>query len=164
MGLKIPDLRRLQNKEISVGLGLDHPNGSHDFFESMKVTMLTQRCLNQDQESFSPEKVLQMATRDGAKALKLFHLIGSLEVNKRADLLVIDGTRPELQPPAGLISQVVTAAKSNCVKHVAIDGTWHLFNYEHQVMNPEEIISRAQQLQRDLLIEAGIYNGVRGIR
>ncbi len=164
MGLAIPDLRKFYEKGISVGLGLDHPNGSHDFFETMKTTMLTQRSLNRDQESFSPLKVLEMATRDGAKALRLFDQIGSLEVNKHADLLVIDGNRPEMQPPAGLISQVVTAAKSKCVKHVAMGGVWHLFNYRHQTMKPDEIIANARIIQRQLLEEAGLYTGVRGAR
>lgn len=164
MGLAIPDLRRFHEKGISVGLGLDHPNGSHDFFETMKTTMLTQRSLNRDQDSFTPLKALEMATRDGAKALKLFDQIGSLEVNKRADLLVIDGNSLEMQPPAGLISQVVTAAKSKCVKHVAMDGVWHLFNYQHQSMKPDEIIASARVVQQQLLESAGLYNGVRGAR
>jgi 5-methylthioadenosine/S-adenosylhomocysteine deaminase len=164
MGLAIPDLSRFHDKGISIGLGLDHPNGSHDFFETMKTTMLTQRSLNRDQDSFTPLKTLEMATRDGAKALKLFDQIGSLEVNKRADLLVIDGNRPEMQPPAGLISQVVTAAKSKCVKHVAMDGVWHLFNYQHQSMKPDEVIGNAKVVQQQLLESAGIYRGVRGIR
>jgi 5-methylthioadenosine/S-adenosylhomocysteine deaminase len=164
MGLAIPDLRRYSEKGIPVGLGLDHPNGSHDFFETMKTTVLTQRSLNRDQESFTPLRALEMATRDGAKALKLFDQIGSLEVNKRADLLVIDGNSPELQPPAGLISQVVMAAKAKCVKHVAMDGKWHLFNYQHQSMKPNEIMSHARDVQKRLLESAGIYYGARGAR
>jgi cytosine/adenosine deaminase-related metal-dependent hydrolase len=164
MGLAIPDLRRFSEKGIPVGLGLDHPNGSHDFFETMKTTVLTQRSLNRDQESFTPLRALEMATRDGAKALKLFEQIGSLEVGKKADLLVIDGNAPEMQPSAGLITQVVMAAKAKCVKHVAIDGKWHLFNYEHQNMKPREIVARARDVQKRLLESAGIYYGVRGAR
>ncbi len=164
MGLAIPDLRRYSEKAIPVGLGLDHPNGSHDFFETMKTTVLTQRSLNRDQDSFTPLRALEMATRDGAKALKLFDQIGSLEVNKRADLLVIDGNSPELQPPAGLISQVVMAAKAKCVKHVAMDGKWHLFNYQHQSMKPLEIMTHAREIQKRLLESAGIYYGDRGAR
>ena len=164
MGLAIPELRRYSEKGIPVGLGLDHPNGSHDFFETMKTTVLTQRSLNRDQESFTPLRALEMATRDGAKALKLFDQIGSLEVNKRADLLVIDGNSPELQPPAGLISQVVMAAKAKCVKHVAMDGNWHLFDYKHQSMNPVEVFASACEVQKRLLESAGIYYGVRGAR
>lgn len=164
MGLAIPDLRRFSEKGIAVGLGLDHPNGSHDFFETMKTTVLTQRSLNRDQESFSPLRALEMATRDGAKALKLFTQIGSLEKGKRADLLVIDGNAPEMQPPSGLISQVVMAAKAKCVKHVAMDGKWHLFNYQHQSMKPQEIIESAREVQKKLLESAGIYDGIRGAR
>lgn len=164
MGLVVPDLRRYSEKGIAVGLGLDHPNGSHDFFETMKTTVLTQRSLNRDQESFTPLRALEMATRDGAKALKLFDQIGSLEKGKRADLLVIDGNSPELQPPAGLISQVVMAAKAKCVKHVAMDGKWHLFDYKHQSMNPQEIFANAREVQKRLFESAGIYYGVRGAR
>jgi len=164
MGLAIPDLRRYSEKGISVGLGLDHPNGSHDFFETMKTTVLTQRSLNRDQESFTPLRALEMATRDGAKALKLFEQIGSLEVGKKADLLVIDGNAPEMQPPAGLIAQVVMAAKAKCVKHVAVEGSWKLFNYEHQSMKPKEIMAHAREIQKRLLESAGIYYGVRGAR
>jgi len=82
----------------------------------------------------------------------------------RADLLVIDGNSPELQPPAGLISQVVMAAKAKCVKHVAMDGKWHLFDYKHQSMNPVEVFASAREVQKRLLESAGIYYGVRGAR
>lgn len=151
MGLAVPDLTRLQNKGISVGLGLDHPNGSHDFFETMKVTMLTQRSLKLDQDSFSPLKALEMATRDGAKALGLFDQIGSLEIGKKADLIVIDRSQPQLQPLGGLIDQLITGAKANHVKHVAIDGYWQLWNYKPVTMNTEEIISEANLQQKYLL-------------
>jgi hypothetical protein len=56
------------------------------------------------------------------------------------------------------------AAKAKCVKHVAMDGKWHLFDYKHQSMNPVEVFANAREVQKRLLESAGIYNGVRGAR
>jgi hypothetical protein len=56
------------------------------------------------------------------------------------------------------------AAKAKCVKHVAMDGKWHLFNYQHQSMKPNEIMSHARDVQKRLLESAGIYYGARGAR
>jgi hypothetical protein len=56
------------------------------------------------------------------------------------------------------------AAKAKCVKHVAMDGRWHLFDYKHQSMNPLEVFANAREVQKRLLESAGIYYGVRGAR
>jgi hypothetical protein len=56
------------------------------------------------------------------------------------------------------------AAKAKCVKHVAMDGKWHLFNYQHQSMKPNEIMNHAREVQKRLLESAGIYYGARGAR
>jgi 5-methylthioadenosine/S-adenosylhomocysteine deaminase len=156
MGLAVPDLTRFQNAEIAVGLGLDHPNGSHDFFETMKTTLLTQRSLKLDQEACSSLRVLEMATRDGAKALKLFDQVGSLEVGKAADLVVLDRSKPQLQPAGGLIDQVVTGAKANCVKYVAIAGKWQLWDFEPVNLDLAGIVREANQQQQYLLKIAGL--------
>lgn len=156
MGLAVPDLTRFHNAGVAVGLGLDHPNGSHDFFETMKTTLLTQRSLKLDQEACSSLRVLEMATRDGAKALKMFDQVGSLEVGKAADLVVLDRSKPQLQPAGGLIDQVVTGAKANCVKHVAIAGEWQLWDFEPVNLDLAEIVEEANYQQQYLLKLAGI--------
>jgi len=45
-----------------------------------------------------------------------------------------------------------------------MDGKWHLFNYQHQGMKPNEIMSHARDVQKRLLESAGIYYGARGAR
>ena len=156
MGLAVPDLSRLHTAGIPVGLGLDHPNGSHDFFETMKTTMLTQRSLKLDQDACSAQRVLEMATIDGANALGMADQIGSLEIGKQADLIVIDRTQPQLQPLGGLIEQLVTGAKANHVKHVAIAGSWQLWDFQPANMNLAEIIAEANLQQQYLLKIAGL--------
>ena len=164
MGLALPDLTLFFSAGITVGLGLDHPNGSHDFYETMKTTLLTQRSLKRNQEVMSPMRVLEMATKDGARALKIDRLVGSLEPGKIADLQVIDGLSLQMQPAAGVVSQIVTAAKAQCVKHVMIDGVWHLSNYQPVFLNIQEITNQANAEQKYLLNMAGLPSGDRNTR
>ena len=73
------------------------------------------------------EAVLQMATLDGARALGIDVLTGSLTVGKSADIVAIDLGAPETQPVYHPVSQIVYAAGREQVQHVWIQGR-HLLN------------------------------------
>lgn len=149
-------MRRLRDAGVPMGLGLDHPNHTHDFFQTMKTTVLAQRQFEGDGSAWGAEDALDLATRGGAAALRLDAEIGSLEKGKQADLVVLDHRHPDLQPPAGALRLVVQAASPATVRHVMAGGRWLLRERRLQLLDEEAITAAATSAQRRVLAAAGL--------
>jgi 5-methylthioadenosine/S-adenosylhomocysteine deaminase len=110
---------------VNVALGTDGAasNNAQDMFEVLKMAPLLQRARLQDPHAVSPMQALRMATINGARAVGLDHLIGSLEVGKRADLIGLDllGS-PSAVAVHNVVSQVVHCARAADVKLAMVDG------------------------------------------
>jgi cytosine/adenosine deaminase-related metal-dependent hydrolase len=102
------------------------------------------------------EKVLEMATIDGARALGLDGEIGSLEPGKKADLVVLDMRRPHLTPSFNPVSTLVYAAMGSDVAHVMVDGRWVVRDRRLLTMDEGEIIADVRRLSTALLGRAGV--------
>ncbi len=135
---------------VTVALGTDGPasNNDLDMFEEMRLATFLAKTITGDPTSLPAWQTLKMATQNGAKALGLDTLCGSLEVGKRADLIVIDGQRLHNFPhysssnSKAFFSQLVYAAKSADVRHTIVDGTWlmrdrQLLTIDEQVLYPK---------------------------
>jgi 5-methylthioadenosine/S-adenosylhomocysteine deaminase len=114
---------------INVGLGTDgeKENNNLDMFEEMKFASLLQKVSTLDPTVGDPWDVLAMATLDGARALGLAELTGSLEVGKRADVVTVDLRRLHFVPvfPAehfNIAAHLVFAASGRDVDSVWVDG------------------------------------------
>ena len=85
---------------ITVGLGTDDPdcNETINMFLVMKAAALVQKAHSLDAAALTSEKVVEMATIDGARAVGMEDGIGSLEKGKCADVIVVDLQQPQLQP------------------------------------------------------------------
>lgn len=66
--------------------------------------------------------MLRLATIDGAKVMGIDHITGSVEVGKRADLVVLDLAQREMQPLHDPISNIVYSATPRSVRDVIVDG------------------------------------------
>jgi 5-methylthioadenosine/S-adenosylhomocysteine deaminase len=110
---------------VNVALGTDGAasNNSQDMFEVMKVAALFQRARTQDPAALPPETVLRLATINGARALGLEGELGSLEADKRADLIVVD-LEGAIHNCAvhDVLSHLVFTARSSDVRTVLVDG------------------------------------------
>ncbi|HEV2672357.1 MAG TPA: 5'-deoxyadenosine deaminase [Gemmatimonadales bacterium] len=107
-----------------VGLGADGApcNNRLDAFEEMRLAALIQKP-RLGPDALPAAQVLELATLGGARALGLEAEIGSIEVGKRADLIVLDLTGPHTQPEdADLVSRIVYSARAADVRHVIVDG------------------------------------------
>lgn len=113
---------------LTVGLGSDGPASSnnHNLFQAMKTAALMQKGYHRDPTIMTAEKVLEMATIDGARAIGLEHRIGSLEVGKQADVIVIDTQHPAMTPIHHPVSALVYSALGHEVRDVFIAGTARL--------------------------------------
>ncbi len=85
---------------INVGIGTDGvaSNNNLDLFEELRFAALTRKLFAHDGRVLPARQVIRMATIMGAKALGLGDKIGSLEVGKKADIILIDAQKPHLSP------------------------------------------------------------------
>jgi 5-methylthioadenosine/S-adenosylhomocysteine deaminase len=119
----------LRRAGVAVGLGSDgeKENNNLDLIEEMKVAALLQKVTTLDPTTGDPWDVLEMATIEGATALGLADITGSLEAGKRADVVVVDlqglHTTPVLHGPNfNVAAHIVFAASGRDVRDVWVDG------------------------------------------
>jgi 5-methylthioadenosine/S-adenosylhomocysteine deaminase len=117
----IPEMLRAG---LSVGLASDGPASSnnHSLFQAMKFAALQQKGVHQDATIIKAEQVLEMATIGGAKAVGLEKEIGSIEIGKKADIIVIDYNNAFMTPIHHPVSALVYSALGHEVTTVVIDG------------------------------------------
>jgi 5-methylthioadenosine/S-adenosylhomocysteine deaminase len=125
LGDGIAPIVEMLKSGVTVALGTDGAasNNSQDMFEVLKIAPLLQRVRLQDSQAMPPMQALRMATINGAKALRLDHLVGSVEIGKRADLILIDLlAAPHNVAVHNVISHLVHCAKATDVELVMVDG------------------------------------------
>jgi 5-methylthioadenosine/S-adenosylhomocysteine deaminase len=111
-------------KGLTVGLGTDGSasNNALDLFREMDAAAKIHKVTQLDPTVMSAETVVRMATLNGARLLGLDHLIGSIEVGKQADIIIIDMNQPHLTPLYNPYSQLVYAARGADVITSIING------------------------------------------
>jgi 5-methylthioadenosine/S-adenosylhomocysteine deaminase len=143
---------------VNVALGTDGSasNNSQDMFETLKMAPLLQRARTLDPNAIAPAEALRMATVNGARALGLDQLTGSLEPGKRADLIMLDLEGfAHTVATHDVLSQVVYCARPSNVDMVMIDGRIVL---EHgRVLDLDEpgFLAQAQKAGEDLVSRLG---------
>lgn len=117
----VPSLRR---QGVPVGLGTDSmlSNNGQDLFQEMRMAVLLQRAHALDGHAMAARDALAMATREGARALGWQDEIGSLEIGKEADLLVLDLWHPLGLTPERVLSDLVFRAGPQHVRTVMVHG------------------------------------------
>ncbi|PWT88464.1 MAG: N-ethylammeline chlorohydrolase [Blastocatellia bacterium] len=158
LGSGIAEVVDLLNRGISVSLGADGAacNNRLDMFTEMRTATLLQKALN-GPEVLSAERVLRMATVDGARAMALDSEIGSLEIGKRADLTVVALSGLHMAPRReDLVSTLVYAAEASDVCDVIIDGRMVLQERKLTTLNENEVIAEANEQARKLFERANI--------
>src|SRR5580698_5802787 len=109
---------------VAVGIGTDGAasNNNQDMFEEMDLAAKQQKLVRMDPKALSALQLVEMATITGARSLHLEHQIGSLEVGKKADLIVVDTTAPHATPMYNVYSAIVYALKSSDVRTTVVGG------------------------------------------
>jgi 5-methylthioadenosine/S-adenosylhomocysteine deaminase len=136
---------------MAVGLGTDSAssNNTLDMFETMKVSALLQKAHRWDPTVLNAQKALDLATIDGARALGVEGEIGSIEVGKRADIVLINGKAPNMIPIYGkdtVISDLVYSTSAANVDTTIVDGNVLMQNREIKSLNVEQVMSKTQEL------------------
>jgi len=138
---------------VNVALGTDGAasNHSQDLFDTMKAASLLQKVHHQDAGVIDPYSVLRMATIGGAKALGLESVCGSIEVGKRADLILLDIDTVHNQPLNDIFSQIVHCAKASDVRTVIVDGEVLMRDGELTRLDAKQVLADAKVAHRDLM-------------
>jgi 5-methylthioadenosine/S-adenosylhomocysteine deaminase len=153
IALGVPKVRDLMNLGVTVGIGTDGPasNNVLDMFESMKVAALLQKVHYMDSGVLPAQSVVKMATIDGARALGLEGSVGSLEVGKKADVILVDFRKPHLTPVHDFYANLVYSARGSDVETVIVDGKVLMEERAVKTLDEEEVMERAKEATSDLL-------------
>ena len=141
-----PVLQLLQ-KGITVSIGTDGAasNNNLDLLEELRLTALVHKNHSGDPTILPAHQVLELGTIYGADALGKAGQIGSLEVGKKADMILVNMSGSQWQPKHNVISNFIYSASSSDVNDVIIDGKIVYENKEFKILDSEKIIFEANQ-------------------
>jgi 5-methylthioadenosine/S-adenosylhomocysteine deaminase len=153
----VPQLRA---QGITVGIGTDGAasNDSQNMLEAIKCAALIQKLHHLDARAITAYDVLQMATIDGARAVGLDHLVGSLEVGKRADVLRLHGDGPGVANVHDAYQRVVFCAGPRDVADVWVDGEARVRDGRITAGELSEWVRASKPLAAELVRRAGLYD------
>ncbi len=155
LGSGIAPIAKLLDRDISVSLGADGAacNNRLDMFTEMRTAALLQKALH-GPEVLTANRVLRMATIDGARALGLDGEIGSLEAGKRADVAIVRLDRVHMTPAAEVVSTLVYAAEATDVDTVMVDGQLLMRDRKLLTLDEADVVSRANAEAKELMNRA----------
>ncbi len=145
---------------IDVGIGVDGAasNDSQDFLAALKAAPLLARVHHQQATAMSAREAWELGTIGGARALRMQDDIGSLEVGKRADVVVFDGSGPTLANVHDPFQAIVFVAGSREVAEVWVDGRPSVLDGEVVRVDPVEVADRSRPHAVELATVAGLHD------
>ncbi len=151
-------LPEMMNEGVTVGLGTDAGNNSNllETMRSMYLTAVLYKDSRRDVAMIPAETALELATISGARALGLEEDIGSIEVGKKADLVLFDTKRPEWRTIFNPVNNLVYNADGRSVHTVLVDGRVVVENHQPLFVDEWELVQKVQQLGEDLLARTGV--------
>ena len=157
LGSGLARIAEMLARTIPVSLGADGAacNNRLDMFTEMRTAALLQK-LAHGPEVLPAARVLRMATIDGAQALGLEKEIGSLEVGKRADVIVLKLDQLHSSPQPDVVSALVYSAVASDVRTTIIDGQVLMRDGELLTLNEASVLEDANREARALAKRAGV--------
>lgn len=151
----IAPVTEMLKKGIPVALGTDgaSSNNNLDMIEEMRSASLLQKVATMDPTSIPAYQAIEMATQNGALALKMESEIGQIAVGKKADLILVDFHKPHLYPLNDAAAHLVYAAQGSDVKTVIIDGKVIMENRQVLTMDEERILYEGERCRKRLVNE-----------
>ncbi len=148
----VPEMR---DAGIPVALGTDSAlsNNSADLFAEMKTAALLHKSSRWDARVVPAQTALDLVTIEAAKALGVAADLGSVEVGKLADLVVVSLRRPHTTPfyPANVISHLVYTVRGSDVQTTIVDGRVVMADGKLRTVDEASVLERAQETARELL-------------
>jgi len=148
----VPPVPAFLKRGLAVGIGTDGcaSNNNLDMFQEMDFVAKLHKVKNLDPTVLDARQVLRLATKGGADALGLGDEIGSLEVGKRADLIIVDTRKPHLTPLYDPASHLVYAASGSDVRDMIIDGRLVVRDRIVLTIPVEDVMEEVERLARKI--------------
>lgn len=152
LGCTIADTTKYLQEGINVALGTDgQGSGSNlDMFEAMRVACLIQGGIHENEERITAKNALRMATINGAKLLGLEDKVGSIEVGKDADLILVNVEESldniTMLPNLNEIANLVYNTSGRNVETTIVKGEILMENRKMKIGNVQEVIKHCNQI------------------
>jgi len=143
---------------IAVGLGTDGAanNNAQGVLDALRITRLLQRAHPTDATAITPEQGIRMATIDGARAIGLDALVGSIEPGKRADVIIIDCEEaPHTVPTHDVVVQLVHSIKGTDVRSAIVEGRFVMRDRRIVTVDEGSVLRSAAAAGRDRVRRLG---------
>jgi 5-methylthioadenosine/S-adenosylhomocysteine deaminase len=152
LGSGIPRVAKMLEKGVNVSCATDGAasNNNLSMMEEMTLTALLQKGVNLDPSLIPAKEALRIATINGAKALGLSEITGSLEAGKQADLIIIDTKGVRWCPRANLVNHLVYSGSDADVKLTMVGGDIIYENGQITFGDIEEIKAKASHYAAEL--------------
>lgn len=144
---------KMLKRGIPIALGTDgsSSNNNLNMFEEINLAAIINKAVNLDAVSVPAISALEMGTINGARALQWDREIGSIEVGKKADMILIDIDKPHLYPHHNLISSLAYGVQASDVDTVIVDGKIIMEEREIKTLDVEKIKFMAEKHAKDLI-------------
>jgi 5-methylthioadenosine/S-adenosylhomocysteine deaminase len=159
----------LLDANIRVGLGTDSnlSNNNLDMFEEMRLGAMLQKLTCANAAALPCEKILRMATIEAAACLGLQDSVGSIEIGKRADIIILDLHKPHMwpilpEPGSNIIEQIVYSASAADVLTTIVDGVVLMHDREVQTLDDTEVEQIVKDASMDLILRSGLDRYLKG--
>jgi 5-methylthioadenosine/S-adenosylhomocysteine deaminase len=131
---------------VNVGIGTDGAasNNDLDMFEAMRQAAFQQKLITMDPTAISAPEALEMATIGGARVLGQHARVGSLEVGKRADVIVVGMSKARQTPLFDPVSQIVYASRGDDVETTIVNGKVLMRNRKMLTLDEARVLSDAR--------------------
>ncbi len=149
----IAPISKLLEKDVCVSIGTDgaSSNNNLDLIEELKTASLLQKVSTLDPNVLNSHEALAMGTINGAEALGLSDEIGSIEVGKKADIILIDKNSANMVPDSTtLTSNVIYSANGSNVDTTICNGKILMENKKLTVLDEQEIYEKAREAIKNL--------------
>jgi len=148
---------KLLEAGVKVALGTDGAasNNDLDMFGEMGTAARVHKMMAGDPTVVDARQALSMATLEAARVLGLDDELGSLEVGKRGDMIVLDLDVPHMVPVYDITSHLVYAAHASDVRTVIVDGCVVMRDRGLLTLDEDEIFARAREMAREIVASWG---------
>lgn len=141
----IAPISRMIKRGVKVSMGTDGAasNNNLDLLEEISIASKVHKGINADPTVLDVKTCMKMLTIWAAEALGIEKEVGSLEIGKKADLLILNLRKPHLQPIYDIYSTIIYSAKSSDIQYVFVDGIPVIIEGKHGFIDEDEILDKA---------------------
>ncbi len=141
----IAPVARMIKKGVKVSMGTDGAasNNNLDLLEEISIAAKVQKGITADPTVLDVKTCMKMLTVWAAESLGIESETGSIEIGKKADMILLNLRKPHLQPVYDIYSTIIYSAKASDIEDVFVNGIPVILNGRHQFVDEDEIIDKA---------------------